>query len=75
MASNGKYRRVDIGFAHGQILAMRLQEDAYQKLHTALSEGSGERWQVLDAEDATVSVDVSQIVYVTLDTEKDRVGF
>ena len=29
----------------------------------------------LESEDATVTVDLSQIIYVRLDTERDRVGF
>jgi hypothetical protein len=69
-----KYRRVDIGFKAGAVLSVRLQEDQYEKLRSALND-SDDRWHELDAEDATISVDTGQVIYVRLDTERDRVGF
>lgn len=73
MANDGKYRRVDIGFQAGGVLSLRLQEDVYQSLRQAM--GGDERWHELDSEDATVTIDLSQVIYVRLDTERDRVGF
>ena len=72
MADN-KYRRVDIGFQGGSVLSLRVQEDDYRSLKDAL--GGSDRWHEVESEDATVTIDLSQVIYVRLDTERDRVGF
>jgi hypothetical protein len=74
MAENAKYRRVDIGFQAGPVLSLRLMEDRYDSLRRSLSSGA-ERWHELDADEATVTIDLSQVIYVRLETESDRVGF
>ena len=68
-------RRVDIGFAVGQALSIRLREEAYDKLRAALGSDRSERWHELRSEEAEVLVDLSQVVYVRLDTQEQRVGF
>ena len=76
MASNGeKPSRVDIGFAGGQILTVRMRPDEHEQLRKALEGDSGPRWHVLKTEDSEVAVDLAKIVYVRLDTEQHRVGF
>ena len=71
--ADGKFRRVDVGFQAGPTLSLRLQQDAYEGLKRAL--GDSERWHEVDSEDATVTIDLSQVIYVRLDTESGRVGF
>jgi len=66
-------RRVDIGFQAGPVLSVRVHDDAYEALKRAM--GGSERWHELDSEDATVTLDLSQVIYVRVDTERDRVGF
>ena len=73
MADNTKFRRVDIGFQAGPVLSLRLQEDAYKALRKAL--GGSERWHEVDSEEAAITLDLSQVIYVRLDTESGRVGF
>jgi hypothetical protein len=73
MAENGKFRRVDVGFKGGAVLGIRLQEDQYKRLKDAI--GGSDRWLDLDAEDALVTLDLAEVVYVRLDTERGRVGF
>jgi hypothetical protein len=73
MATEGKYRRVDIGFQGGSVLSLRVAQDQYDSLKGAL--GGSDRWHELESEDATVTIDLSQVIYVRLDTERDRVGF
>jgi hypothetical protein len=68
-----RYRRIDIGFQGGSVLSLRVQEDQYGGLKTAL--GGADRWHEVESEDATVTIDLSQVIYVRLDTERDRVGF
>ena len=73
MAEGGKFRRIDVGFQAGPVLSLRVQEDQYEALRTAL--GGSERWHQVESEDATVTLDLSQVIYVRLDTESGRVGF
>ncbi|HEX8068285.1 MAG TPA: hypothetical protein VF520_17360 [Thermoleophilaceae bacterium] len=74
-AANGKPRRVDVGFAGGQVLGLRLEEGAYKELRAALEGDDAARWHEVVAEDSEVAVDLSKIVYVRLDTEQRGVGF
>ncbi len=69
----GSTQRVDIGFTGGQVLSVRTTEAALQALRDALT-GDG-RWHEIEAEDSVVSVDLQKVVYVRLDTDKQRVGF
>ena len=71
--AEAKFRRVDIGFQGGSVLSLRVQEGDYKSLKDAL--GGSERWHEVESEDATVTIDLSQVIYVRLDTERDRVGF
>ena len=68
-------RRVDIGFAGGQAASVRLREEAYDRLRGALESDRAERWHELQSEDAELLVDLSQVVFVRLDTQEQRVGF
>jgi hypothetical protein len=70
-----EHRRIDIGFQGGQVLSARLKQDAYDRLRKALEDSSPERWHVLDTQDSQVALDLSQVVYIRLDTEDQRVGF
>ena len=70
-----EFRRIDIGFQGGQVLPARVKQDDYDKLRKALEDSSAERWHVLDTQDSQVALDLSQVVYLRLDTEEQRVGF
>ena len=74
-ASGQRASRVDIGFAGGQVLAVRLLDDAYEALRRALESPETSPWHQVETEDSNVSVDVRQVVYLRLDTERQRVGF
>jgi hypothetical protein len=74
MEASGKPRRVDIGFSGGQAFPVRLGEEEYRKLQSALEAGS-ERWHTVTSEDAEVLIDLGQVAYVRLDTEQRGVGF
>ena len=69
------YRRVEIGFVGGGGVSTRITEDDYDALRKALTDGSGARWHQLDAAETTVTVDLSKVAFVRLDTEPGRVGF
>ncbi|HVD56223.1 MAG TPA: hypothetical protein VNC17_05225 [Thermoleophilaceae bacterium] len=68
-------RRIDIGFQGGQVLPARVKQSSYDSLHKALGDERSERWFELETVDSKISVDLSQVVYVRIDTEAQHVGF
>jgi hypothetical protein len=68
-----KPQRISIGFTGGQVLAARVQVADREALETALERRDG--WYKLDCEDATVRVDLAQVVFVRTDSDEPRVGF
>jgi hypothetical protein len=68
-------RRIDIGFQGGPVLPTRVKQNSYDELHKALSKDGSARWFELETIDSKVSIDLSQVVYVRIDTEEQRVGF
>jgi hypothetical protein len=67
-----KPQRVSIGFQGGQVLAARVAPGELSKLRGALGSGG---WHELTAEDGTVALDLTQVVYVLVDHDEHRVGF
>jgi len=67
------FARVDIGFEGGQVLAVKVDRDEYARLQKALNKGEG--WHELKTQDADVTLDIDEVVYVRLDTEDHSVGF
>ena len=65
--------KVDIGFTGGQVLALRFAKGEFDKLRQAI-EGET-RFYDVDAGDSTVTLDLSQVVYLRVETEDHRVGF
>jgi hypothetical protein len=68
-------RRIDIGFQGGQSMFVRVTQEAYDSFRKALSDSSSNRWFEMTTLDSEVHIDLSQVVYVRLDTEDLRVGF
>jgi hypothetical protein len=75
MAEPGRLKRLDVGFAGGQVLAVRASKQAYEGLTGALENEHGPRWHSLEADETEVRIDLSQVVYVQRETEEHRVGF
>ena len=67
-------RKIAIGFAGGQVLALRLPEEQLKTLNSVLREGK-ERWHEVEAADGAVLVDVGQVVYLRVESDEHRVGF
>jgi hypothetical protein len=63
---------VTIGFQGGQALAVRLTDDQLKSLNKTLG-GSG--WHEIESEDGPVRVDLSQVVYVSAESDEAKVGF
>jgi hypothetical protein len=68
-------KRADFGFQGGQVLSVRVSQEAYDSLRNALEKERADRWYELKTQDSDISVDLSQVVYVRIDTEDQRVGF
>jgi hypothetical protein len=69
------FRRADVGFEGGQVLTVRVAQEAYDGLRTALRNERAERWHELKTADSDIAIDLSQVVYVRVETEEQRVGF
>jgi hypothetical protein len=67
-------RRSAIGFQGGQVLSLRVTEDALNSLRETLKEGR-ERWLEIEAADGAVLVDIGQVVYLRVESDEHRVGF
>jgi hypothetical protein len=65
-------QKISVGFTGGQVLSARVAPAELSRLRNALG---GESWHDLTAEDGTVALDLSKIVYVLVDHEEHRVGF
>jgi hypothetical protein len=67
-----EHRRISIGFQGGQVLALRVSEEALRTLYDSLGEGG---WHEIDSEDGPIRVALGQIVYVGAESSDPHVGF
>jgi hypothetical protein len=67
--------RVHVGFQGGQVLPVRPPADSLEGLIKALKDDGSPRWYNLETEDASVLLDLSQVVYVNLEGGDHKVGF
>jgi hypothetical protein len=68
-------RRAALGFASsGQVLSLRVSEEALAALRMALQDGK-ERWYEVEATDGAVLVDLGQVSYLRVESGEHRVGF
>ena len=68
-------RRAAIGFTGGgQVLSLRLQDEALEALRKALQD-SEDGWYEVEATDGAVLVDLSQVAYLRVESGEHRVGF
>jgi hypothetical protein len=67
-------RRISIGMIGMQVLELRVKNDAYEELRKVL-EGDAPGWHTIPTQDSEVFVDLSKVVYVSLASQEQRVGF
>ena len=67
-----KPQKISIGFIGSQVLSARVAPAELTSLRTALPAGG---WHDLTADDGTIAIDLSKVVYVLVDHEGHRVGF
>ena len=69
------FRRAAVGFSSsGQVLSLRLSDDALTGLRKALQDGK-DRWYEVEATDGAVLVDLGQVSYLRVESGEHRVGF
>jgi hypothetical protein len=73
MARNEEPRRVEVGFAGGQAITLRLSQKAYEGLRKDVQRGNG--WSEVESADGLVALNLDAIVFLKLDTGEHRVGF
>ena len=67
-------RRTALGFQGGQVLSLRLPEEALATLRQTIRDGR-DRWQEVEAADGAVLIDLGQVVYLRVESDEHRVGF
>ena len=65
--------RVEIGFAGGQVVAVRMTEDKVKDLRKTLDKADG--WADVETEDGDIALDLRQVVFVRGAPGEHRIGF
>lgn len=73
MSSDDKAQKISIGFHSGQSLVARVKPGELQKFREVLSKEGG--WYELDGEDGVITLDLTRIDYLLVDSDEHRVGF
>jgi hypothetical protein len=69
-----KPRRSSVGFQGGQVLSLRLSQEALDSLRSTMQDGRT-RWLEVDAADGAVLLDLGQVVYLRTESDEQRIGF
>lgn len=67
-----KPRRISIGFEGGQSLGLRLATEELDKLRKALG---GDGWHEVAADDGAIMLDLTEVVYLKVESDEHRIGF
>ena len=73
MSTSEKSQKISIGFHGGHTLAARVKPSELTKLQGVLGNSGG--WHDVEAEDGTVSLDLTRIDYLLVEREDHRIGF
>jgi hypothetical protein len=65
-------QRVEIGFEGGQVVSVRLADDALKDLRKQLEKGG---WYDVGTEDGVLAVYLGKIAFLRIDSGEHRVGF
>jgi hypothetical protein len=65
--------RIEIGFAGGQVVAVRLDEEKFKELRKSLDKADG--WADVETEDGLIALDLGQVVFVRGAPGEHRIGF
>ena len=65
-------QKVEIGFEGGQVVAVRLGEDALKDLRKQVEKGG---WHDVETEDGVLSVYLGKVTFLRIDSGAHKVGF
>jgi hypothetical protein len=65
-------QRVEIGFEGGQVVSVRLRDEALQDLRRQVEQGG---WHDVTTEDGILSVYLGKVAFLRIDSGEQRVGF
>lgn len=65
-------QRVEIGFEGGQVISVRLRDEALKDLRRQVEQGG---WHDVDTEDGVLALYVGKIAFLRIDSGEHRVGF
>jgi hypothetical protein len=66
-------KRIEVGFAGGQVMSARVTTDTIKDLRKAVERRQG--WHDLEAEDGPVTLDTAQVVFVRTAAAAHTIGF
>jgi hypothetical protein len=66
-------KRIEVGFAGGQVMSARVNNDALGTLRDAVQRGHG--WHDLEAEDGPVTLNTEKVVFVRTAAAAHTIGF
>jgi hypothetical protein len=65
-------QRVEIGFEGGQVVAVRLGDEALRSLRKQVEKGG---WHDVDTEDGVLSVYLGKVAFLRIDSGAQKIGF
>ena len=66
-------KRIEVGFAGGQVMSARVTSEALGTLRDAVQRGHG--WHDLEAEDGPVTLNTEKVVFVRTAAAAHTIGF
>jgi hypothetical protein len=72
--ADDKPRRIALGFHAGGALSLRLAQDKLADLQGLLSSGET-GFKEIQAEDGAVLVNLSQVIYLRVESDEHKIGF
>jgi hypothetical protein len=66
-------KRIEVGFTGGQVMSARVTAGTLNDLRQAVERRQG--WHDIDAEDGPVSLDTTQVVFVSTAAAPHTIGF
>jgi hypothetical protein len=57
------------------VLSLRISEENLSELRQALAQGNGGGWREVEATDGAVVLDLTQVVYLRVESDEGRIGF
>jgi hypothetical protein len=66
-------KRIEVGFIGGQVVSLRIDDEALSGLRKAVEGGGG--WHDLETEDGTIAVDLGRVVFVRAAGSPHTIGF